>query len=222
VLAKDLDAIAAQAQDAGVKALCAQVSAHYKYPVDSVLLAPDGSFAGHVNAHDLGGSAARYARFLRDGLARARGEQVVAHADEAADRDAQRQRDQLGRPAVVLTPLQPSSSVLDVVQRRGFGASSMTFIAIDTSAFATVGVLEITVRLGTSQAPGKFELCTAPSSAPHLMQPTKSVRLTPGETTTMVVDGADGARFGLAAMPGPAAAEGEVNAFLATITVRSK
>jgi hypothetical protein len=94
------------------------------------------------------------------------------------------------------------------VQRRGFGASSMTFIAIDTSAFATVGVLEITVRLGTSQAPGKFELCTAPSSVPHLMQPTKSVRLTPGETATMVVDGADGARFGLAAMPGPAAAEG--------------
>jgi len=228
LLAKDLDAIAARAGDADLTQLCALIRSNYDYPVDSVLITSDLRVVGHVNVHASEASLpASYLTFLRRGLAAARGEEYVAEAepppvsapDPASKRPAPR--------GLTLTPVAPTDSILDIVRGRGPGHSGLAFFGLDTTAFPTGGTLEVTVRLGGSAARGKFELCAGMDGNPQMMTPVRTLdALQPGATGTLSLEFEQGARFGLAAMTAPMTAtgttEGDVNAFLATVTVRGR
>lgn len=223
LLAKDLEAIAASSDDAEVATLCGRIRAHYDYPVDSVLIASDLSVVGHVNVHEPAArEPGRYLAFLRRGLAAARGEAAPAEAGDAPDGHASAEH-AAGTRGLVLRPDEPTGTLLDVVRRRGFGRTSMTFFPIDATAFGGGGELEITVRLGGGEAAGRFELCAAVPGEPSAIQPVESLdEVAPGGTARMVHAFAAGARFHLAAMPAGGAAEGEVNAFLVTVTMRPR
>jgi hypothetical protein len=218
LLAKDLDTIAERSDDPDVAKLCALIRENSDYPVDSVLITDDLRVVGHVNVHsDRARSAEGYLAFLREGLAHARGEQVVATKAAAATPKAANR----GRPPVPLTPAQPSGTVLDTIRRGGLGENSMLFVIIDATAFEDGGELEIAVQVGTGAAAGRFELCAAVPERPGAMSPVETLdRIEPRTHGTLRYRFAEGARFGLAAMPAAGAVEGDLNAFLATVTVR--
>lgn len=221
LLAKDLEGIAAGSEDADVDELCGLIRQNYGYPVDSVLIAPDLSVVGHLNVHEPRAmDPDAYLAFLRRGLAAARGEVLAAEPAEAAMDGPEHGEVQ---PALRLTPAEPTTSVLDVVSRKGFGQMAMSFISIDAQAFPAGGTLELTVRLGVGQATGRFELCAAQEGNPQMMGPIKTIeQLGRGATKTLVHDFEAGAVFGLAAMAGGDCKEGDTNAFLATVTVRGR
>jgi hypothetical protein len=185
--------------------------------VDSVLVAPDLRLLGHLNAHEpRAKQTGGYLRFLREGLAAARGETLPA---EAAASEATTAPDG-GVRAVVLTPEEPTGSVLDVIQRRPFGKPSMVFTPIDATAFADGGTIEIALRVGGTRASGRFELCAEVEGG---MAPVRTLpQVGPGASDKLVHEFGKGAMFGLVAMPGPGTVEGDAIAFLATVTVRGR
>jgi hypothetical protein len=217
LLAKDLEAIATRANDSDVAELCKQIRAHYAYPVDTVLFAPDRTVLGHLNAHEAAARDPRaYLAFLQRGLAAARGTPEPAApawrpAPPAGGRDT--------RPLVV-TPQAPTVTVLDVVRRAALGEPGLKFFSIDATAFANGGTVELHVRVGTGTAAGAFELCAPMAGG---MAPVRSTdKVAPGATATVTYEFAAGTRLGLAAKAGPGGAAGDTNAFLATITVRPR
>jgi hypothetical protein len=243
LLAKDLDGIAARSKDADIARLCKLIKDNYGYPVDSVLITSDLRVVGHLNVHEPRATEpGGYLAFLREGLAAAGGkapggiatgggatggeatgggatggEAVATQTRAAPAAGAARAR---GVSAVKLTPEEPTGSVLDVIQRRAFGKQSMSFFPIDATAFAGGGTIELTVRVGGADASGKFELCAAVAGG---MSPVRTLeKVTRGETGKIVHEFTKGGLFGLAAMPGAGSAEGEANAFLATVTVRGR
>jgi len=221
LLAKDLDGIAARSKDADITRVCKLIKDNYGYPVDSVLLSSDLRVVGHLNVHepratDPGG----YLAFLYQGRAAARGEATAGATVAAETRPAPAATRPQGPRPLKLTPAAPTASVLEVIRRRAFGKSSMSFFMIDATAFADGGTIEITVRVGDAEAAGKFELCGAVQGG---MAPVRTLqKVIRGETASMTYEFTQGARFGLAAMPVAATAEGDCNAFLATVTVRGR
>ena len=230
VLAKELDAVAAASDDAGVRTLCERIQENYDYPVDSVLLSSDLHVLGHVNVHEPGArSAAGYLGFLRKGLAAARGE-VAPHAEPADGPAAKPEAKPSGnhgaaaqrapREPLRLEPAAPTGSLLEVITKRPFGESSFAFFPIDATAFAAGGTIEIAVRMGGDAASGTFELCVAAGKG---MRPERTLpKVAPNGTGELSLEFGKGARFGLAVKPGPGTAVGECNAFLATVTVRAR
>ncbi|TAH35220.1 MAG: hypothetical protein EYC70_13355 [Planctomycetota bacterium] len=190
---------------------------NYGYPVDTVLISPDLKVLGHLNVEEPAAMDPHgYLRFLRKGLAEARGEEIETPAEEEVAPVE-------GMAALVLRPDAASGSVLDVIQRRGFGEPSMVFYPIDASAFAAGGTLEIVVRMGASRPAGRFELCAPVGDQPGYLGPVETLEsVGQRQTATMVYEFPPGAFLGLAAMPAAGSAEGDSNAFLATITVRAR
>lgn len=228
VLAKDLDAIAARDGSSEVATLCKRIKENYAYPVDSVLVGADLRVLGHVNAHDIGedpavSATAQYVEFLRKGLTAACRE--VATAIDAGGPAATRH---LAPRALVVTPEQPSTSLLDVVRCRGFGQPSLAYHPIDVNAFDG-GVLEIEVRVGREAIGVTFEIC-AVVELPGVDPATKQnlITMAPVQTTSVASDGSGklehtfkkSDRLGLVVKPGPGSSEGDANAFLATVKVR--
>ena len=218
LLAKDLDGIAARANDPDVAELCKQIKANYGYPVDSVLIAPDAKVVGHRNVHEPAAMDPRaYLAFLQRGLAAARGTPEPA---AAASRPAPPPAGARGTRPLVVTPEAPTVTVLDVVRRAGLGEPGMKFFSIDATAFAGGGTVELHVRVGSGTATGTFELCAPMQGG---MAPVRSAdKVAPGATATVTYEFAAGTRLGLAAKSGPGGAAGDTNAFLATITVRAR
>ena len=228
VLAKDLDAIAARDGSPEVATLCKRIEENYAYPVDSVLVGADLRVLGHVNAHDIGDDPAvaatdQYVAFLRKGLT-AMGREV-ATAIEAGGAAAKRH---LPPRALVVTPEQPSTSLLDVVRCRGFGQPSLAYHPVDVNAFADGGVLEIEIRVGREAIGVTFEICAA-VELPGVDPATKQnlITMAPVQTTSVASDGTGrlehtfkkGDRLGLVVKPA-SGSEGDANAFLATGKVR--
>jgi hypothetical protein len=233
LLAKDLPAIAARAGDADTAKLCALIQENYGYPVDSVLIAPDLRVVGHVNVHEpTATDPTAYLAFLRAGLAKARGEalpsaapaepaEALPTAVKAPERPA---RSRLAPTrALKLTPEAPTDTILDLIRRGGFGEMSMGFHTIDATAFAGGGTIEITVRVGDAKAAGRFELCAAAPGSRNAMGPVRTLdKVARGETAKLSYEFEKGARFGLATKAAAGSAEGDANAFLATVTVRGR
>lgn len=218
LLAKDLEALAAAADDPDVKELCALVRENYGYPVDSVLIGPDLAVHGHLNVNAPEAmDPTSYLAFLRRGLAATHGDSAPLATVPAPAHTAQ------FPPPVRMTPTEPRRTHLDVIRRRGFGQASMRFITLDASAFTGPGKLEVTVNLGSAEASGRFELCAAPPDRPEMMQPVQTLEaLAPGTSGTLSLEFERGALFVLTAMPASTALEGDTNAFQATVTVCSR
>lgn len=221
LLAKDLEALAGRSEDPALARLCGLIRENYAYPVDSVLITPDLRVVGHVNVHSIEALDPKlYRTFLRRGLAAARGEEFAPEPEAAGDVRAKERRAPRG---LTLTPGAPSDSLLEVIQCTGPGKNGFTFYRIDATAFSGGGTLEVELRLGTASASGKFELCAAMDDARQLFGPVKTLEsLAPGESGRLTLEFAAGAPFGLAVMTAAGAKAGDVNAFLASVTVRGR
>lgn len=220
VLAKELEHIAERSGDPGVERVCELVRTHYAYPVDSVLIAPDLDVLGHVNVQDARALDPRgYLGFLREGLAKARGEPPPGDEPPAHPHAGGRPMP----PPLRLTPESPSGSLLDLVRRATTGGPALRFFAIDATAFEGPIEIELEVRVDGGDLPGRFELCAAPDDDPGLMSPVATLaQVAPGATDRVSYAFRKGALFGLAVMPAPGVTEGEPSAFLATLTVRAR
>ena len=216
VLAKDLEGIAQRSKDEDIAELCAKLKKNYAYPVDSVLVTPALEVVGHVNVNQPEALLPElYARFLRRGLALARGEEPPPEPEEEPGTASP--------PPVRLTPSEPEGTLLDLVVVAKEGSFDMRFFALDASAFTGPLELTIEVRLGSAAAAGTFELCAAPSDMPEMMSPVETLaRLEPGKVGTLTHTFERGALFGLAVKGAEGQAEGATNAFLATIRARAR
>ena len=221
LLAKDLEAIAARAGDPDLTELCQKIRANYGYPVDSVLLSADLEVVGHLNVNEPAATDPDgYLAFLRRGLVAAGRE---PSAEPVAAHDEQHRASRRGPaslPPMKLTREAPSASVLDLFRKGGLGEFSMMFLSIDHTAFEQGGTLTLELRVGSGAADGRFEICTTTPDAPNAMTPTKSVVVPAGESRRVDFPFAAGVRVGLAVNPGDDAAVGDMNAFLATLTIR--
>lgn len=224
LLAKELDAIAAASDDADVKQLCALIADHYEYPVDSVLISPELEVLDHVNAHDHERTTAGgYLAFLRGGVARARGEPVDAEAGAAAARqDAGGDARAVRPPMLTVTPDEPQDSILDLVRRRPAGDASIVFVPIDATAFPDGGVLKLTVRVGATGTPIRFELC-APGAKHSVLVPVGTLpRIAPGATARLEHAFEKGTPLGIAVLPVAGGLPEDVTAYLATVEVKAR
>ncbi len=227
LLAKDLEAIAERAADPDLTELGRKVRANYGYPVDSVLLSADLEVVGHVNVNQPAATAPDgYLAFLRRGLAKAGRELAIAPASARAPATAARSgathRGPVSLPSVVLTREAPSASVLDLFRRGGIGEFSMKFLSIDSAAFAEGGTLELEVSIDSGSADGRFQICIETPDVPGAMAPARELEVAAGTTGRVEYVFAKGVRLGLAVHPGTNANEGDMNAFLATLTVRER
>jgi hypothetical protein len=216
VLAKDLDAIAQRSGDEDIADLCAKLKENYGYPVDSVLVTPDLRVVGHVNVNQPEALLPElYARFLRRGLAAARGEELPPEPMEEPGVPP--------APPLWLTPEKPEGTVLDLVRVAKPGSFDMRLFPLDASAFTGPGEISIDVRLGTAEATGTFELCVTFPEAPEMMAPVQTLeRLGPGQGGTLTHAFERGALFGLVVKGDSGQTEGTANAFLAKIRVRAR
>lgn len=117
-------------------------------PVDTWIITPELETIGHVDVNDYLGDNRRedetlesenYLLFLKDSLA---GKLP-------------------GLGNIVLTPDQPSQTVLDVFRTPEYGIQDYTVVVIDTTAFESGGTLTIDLELGNDKAYGSFFLLDA-------------------------------------------------------------
>ncbi len=117
-------------------------------PVDSWIISPELEAIGHVPINEYLGENRRedgtlesenYLLFLQDSLS---GKLP-------------------GLGNIVLTPDNPSRTVLDVFRTPEFGHQDYTVAVIDTTAFKSKGTLTIDIELGNDKASGSFFLLDA-------------------------------------------------------------
>ena len=188
--------------------------------MDSVLITADARVVGHLNAHeDRARHGGGYLAFLREGLARARGEDVP-EAPAAAPAPVPEPPGDRRLRQLTLVPKEPAGELLNVIQKRGLGQQSMLFLHLDATAFPGGGEIQVEITLGGGDAAGRFELC-APVPGPRpAVSPVRTLRgVAPGASQKMVYRFDEGAVFMLAAAPAADAAEGAVNAFRAKVRV---
>ena len=71
MLAKDLPRIAAASESRELRELCRRLEEHYSYPVDSLLVGPDGSILGQRDVTEgVRGGAQGYLRWLDAAIVR--------------------------------------------------------------------------------------------------------------------------------------------------------
>ena len=221
--------------DPDFRQLCSRMTEYYGYPVDSVLISPDLEVCGHINVHERGArDPQHYLAFLEEGLAKSQAGGPIqspplpsqsgspAVVAQASDEAPARTRP-LPNPVTRITPENPTGTILDVVRRGGFGEVAMKFFMIDTSLFPEGGVLEMSVRMGSSPASGSFELCAPVPGEPHALTAIDFVKkVEPGATATLEYVFEKGGLLGLAAKAAVGSAEGETNAFLVKLSVRAR
>lgn len=117
-------------------------------PVDTWIITPEFEAIGHVDVNEYLGNNRRedgtlesenYFLFLKDSLA----------------------RKLPGLGNIVLTPDQPSQTVLDVFRTPEYGHQDYTVVVIDTTTFENGGKLTIDMELGNDKAYGSFLLLDA-------------------------------------------------------------
>lgn len=217
VLGRDLEAIAAAQSDPDMAKLCEKLREHYDYPVDSVVIATDLSVAGHVNAHEVrAATAAGYAGFLRAARAKARGEPIPDNGPPPTPKGSVNK-------LLVLTPTQPTTTLLQLLPFGGGDRPRIAFFGIDATKFEAGGTLRIEIEVGSALASGKFELCAVRPGTTGGMVPEKTLRkVGPGGSGVLEKTFERGAMFGLAALRADQLGDGESNAFRAVITVVPK
>lgn len=117
-------------------------------PVDAWIISPELEAIGHVPINEYLGNNRRedgtlesenYLLFLQDSLA---GKLP-------------------GLGNIVLTPEQPSDTLLDVFRTPEYGHQDYTVVVIDTTSFENKGTLTINIELGNDKASGSFFLLDA-------------------------------------------------------------
>lgn len=218
VLGRELERIAARAEDPDLVRLCTLLRENNADPVDSVLVTPGLEVVGHLNVHEPSALFPdSYLAFLRRGRALARGEPPP---------EEEPRPESAGEPGLDVlrpTPEEPTASLLDLFRAGARGERALRYVTLDLSAFADGGEIEFTARVGAAGAAAKFELCATPPGDPGFSSPVRTLeRVAPGTSATLTLTIEPERSYGLAVMAASGTAEGASNAFLASVTVRAR
>ncbi len=153
-LAKEVERLGAAASEPRLAALCRTLRENYQYPVDTLVLSPTLERLAHRGVNEaITDGASGYARMLRGAL----GEPTAAKDDAPA---VSSNVPTPGKRPVVLTPASPKGELLDVLAPAKFAGGMGGIFTIDTRAFPDGGTLTLTIRTGSAEASGSFELMT--------------------------------------------------------------
>ena len=125
--------------------------------------------------------------------------------------------------SVVLTREHPKKEVLSIFRAPGHGLQDYTVVEIDTTAFKDGGVLTIDISVGSAEPKGAFDLYDAETELPTEGIPHEALtsiwEVPPGEKQTIRYSFGQGKIFKLGATGSWFHKKGEINGFLAEISV---
>ena len=125
--------------------------------------------------------------------------------------------------SVVLTREHPKKEVLSIFRAPGPGFQDYTVVEIDTTAFKDGGVLTITISVGDAESPGSFDLYDGNTELPTEGAPNSALTsawdVPPSTKGTIEYSFQQGNVFRLGATGSWLSEKGEINGFLAEISV---
>ena len=189
-------------------------------PSDSLILSPDLELMGRMPVNELIGSfmIRDYLTFLQEAL-----DGKLPGLAEEAPHDPSAVP--IGGLNVVLTPQKPEQESLSIFRTPEPGYQDYTVIEIDATAFENGGVLTIDISVGHAEAAGSFDLFAGDSKLPTQGAPQNALAsawgISPGETNRIIYIFDRGQSFRLGATGDWFSEKGQVNAFMAKISVES-
>ena len=200
-------------------------------PVDCFVISPRFELMGRQPVNEFlfagGNTPRRYLTFLQESLAGKLpgfGEGTsepppVPDSETLSELDAAMSKDL----KVILTSAKPKREVLNIFRTPGPGFQDYTVVDIDTTAFKDGGMLTIDISVGHAEASGSFDLFDGGSELPTEGAPQNAlvsawgVPSSKSRRITYIFD--RGQHFKLGATGDWHSKKGQVNAFLATISV---
>ncbi len=198
-------------------------------PVDCLVISPEFEVMGRQPVNEIGWSngVAFYMNFLQESL-----EGKLPGFGEAASKPLPKPSSEsysgLGAVVpedlkVILTREKPQQEVLSIFRTPESGYQDYTVVEIDTTAFKGGGMLTIDILVGSAESKGSFDLYDGDTELPTQGMPrgalTSAWDVPPGKRGTIKYRFDRGKVFKLGATGSWFSKEGNINAFLATISV---
>ena len=200
-------------------------------PVDCLVISPQFEVIGRQSGNDLlfaGGDRSRhYLTFLQESLAGklpGLGEDSVKHSPESNSEFLSELDIAVSEGLkVILTGEKPEQEILNIFQAPGHGLQDYTVVEIDATAFENGGVLTIDISVGHAEVAGSFDLFDGESEPPTEGAPRNAVAsawgVSPGKSRKITHLFHQGQHFKLGATGDWHSKKGQVNAFMAKISV---
>ena len=170
--------------------------------------------------HRAGGDTARhYLTFLQESLAG----KLPGLGEDTSEPESLNSNTVLSSLNVVLNDVRTSQEVLNIFRTPERGYQDYTVIEIDATAFKKGGVLTIDISVGHAEAAGSFDLFAGDSKLPTERVPHGALAsawdIPPGGTESITYIFDRGQSFRLGATGNWFSKKGQVNAFMAKISV---
>ena len=188
-------------------------------PADSLVISPAFKLMGRlpVNERYRQEPVQEYLMFLKDSLA---GKLPGFGEDTTEPLDS---HTVMSRLSVVLNDVLPSREVLNVFRAPGHGYQDYTVVEIDATAFENGGTLTIDISVGHTEVAGSFDLFDGDSELPTSGAPNNALTsawgVPPGGTQKITYTFARGQHFKFGATGDWFSEKGNINAFIAKISV---
>ena len=191
-------------------------------PADSLVISPKFELMGRQPVNDLlfsGNTPERYLTFLHESLEG----KFPGFGEDTSETEPLDSDTVLSNSNVVLNDVRSSQEVLSVFRTPAPGYQDYTVVNIDATAFENGGMLTIDISVGHADASGSFDLFDGASELPTEGVPhhalTSAWGIPPGGTQRITYLFERGQFFQLGATGDWFSKQGNVNAFLAKITV---
>ncbi len=161
----------------------------------------------------------RYLTFLKEAL----DGKLPGFGEDTSEPEPLNSDTALSRLKVVLNDVRTSQEILNIFRTPEPGYQDYTIIKIDTTAFENGGVLTINISVGHAEAAGSFHLFDGESEPPTEGAPRNAVAsawgVSPGKSKKIIYPFDRGHHFKLGATGDWHSKKGQVNAFVAKISV---
>lgn len=190
-------------------------------PSDSLILSPDRELMGRQPVNDLLGTnmGQRYLTFLKEAL----DGKLPGFGEDTSEPESLNSDTALSRLNVVLNDVRTSQEVLNIFRTPEPGYQDYTVIEIDTTTFENGGMLTIDISVGHAKASGSFDLFDGESELPTEGAPRNAITsawgVSPGKSKRITHLFDRGQHFKLGATGDWYSEKGQVNAFVAKISV---
>ena len=192
-------------------------------PVDCLVISPQFEVTGRQSGNDLlfaGGDLSRhYLTFLQESLAG----KLPGFGEDISEPQSLNSDTVLSSLNIVVNDVRTSQEILNIFRTPEPGYQDYTVIEIDATAFENGGVLTIDISVGHAEAAGSFDLFAGDSKLPTQGAPknalTSAWGIPPGGTERITYPFDRGESFQFGATGDWFSKKGQVNAFMAKISV---
>lgn len=190
-------------------------------PSDSLILSPDRELMGRMPVNDLigGNIGQRYLTFLTEAL----DGKLPGFGEDTSEPEPLDSDTALRNLNVVLNDVHTSQEILNIFRTSKPGYQDYTVIEIDTTTFENGGALTIDISVGHAEAAGSFDLFDGESELPTEGMSRNAIAsawgVPPGKSRRITHLFDRGQHFKLGATGDRHSKKGQVNAFVAKISV---